>query len=259
MFPKLKMRSWLFSFTLCLLLLAGCSPDGMDEDASFAANRLTTGISGKDLLTSTNFDRVFFEIVYVEGHEPSYGAIQNLLDFTKDRCFKPGGVNYSLTAIPDPGKSSLGIREIVDLEEQYREYYNRGNTITVFILVVNGRSARDEGNAVVLGTAYRNTSFVLFEETIRRFSEEFISNDKTVLESTVMNHEFSHLLGLVNLSTPMQSAHEDPDNPSHCETADCLMNYRTDAGLRLGALSFGGVVPSLDEQCLADLRALGGK
>lgn len=259
MFPKLKMHSRLLPFTLCLLLVAGCSPDGMDDDASFAANRLTTGISGKDLLTSTNFDQIFFEIAYVEGHEPSYGAVQNLLNFTKERCFKPGGVNYSLSAIPDPGKSTLGIREILDLEEQYREHYNRGNTITVFILVVNGKSARDEGNEVVLGTAYRNTSFVLFEETIKSYSEEFISNDKTVLESTVMNHEFSHLLGLVNLSVPLRSAHEDPDNPGHCEVADCLMNYRTDAGLKFGALGLEGAVPALDEQCLADLRAFGGK
>lgn len=259
MFPKLKMHSWLFPFTLCLLLVAGCSPDGIDDNASFAANRLTTGVSGKDLLTSTNFDRVFFEFVFVEGHEPSPQSVQNLLAFTKERCFKTGGVDYSLTAIPDPGKKTFGIREIIDLEDQYREQYNKGNTITIFILVVNGISARDEGNEVVLGTAYRNTSFVLFEETIRRYSEEFISNDKTVLESTVMNHEFSHLLGLVNLSAPLRSAHEDPDNPGHCEIADCLMNYRTDAGLKFGALGLEGAVPTLDEQCLADLRAFGGK
>lgn len=250
----------LLPLSMMFFVLAGCS-DSASEDLNEVpdANRLTTGVSGKDLLTSEKFDRIVFDIAYVEGHEPSVESIQNFISFVDERCYKPGGIDYSLSSIPDPGKESFDISAIVELEEIHRVRYNEGNTIAVFVLVLNGASVRDSGNSVVLGTAYRNTSFVIFEETIERFSTQFISNDKTVLETTVLDHEFSHLLGLVNLGAEPQSDHEDPENLNHCEVADCLMNYQTDAGIDMSQLDLGQAVPDLDDQCLADLRALGGK
>lgn len=258
--PELRLRFWFFPMIVLLLLAAGCSPYGVDEEeALIAANRLTTGVSGKDLLTASRFDRISFEIVYVEGHQPILSSLENLVDFADSRCFKPGGITYTLKEIKDPGITSYTTEDILSLEDTYRTRYNDKNAIAVFVLFLNGKSSRDAANSVILGTAYRNTSFVIFEETILRYSEQFISNNKTLLESTVLNHEFSHLLGLVNLGATPQTDHEDSENPNHCEVADCLMNYRTDAGIGFGGFNLGGGLPGLDEQCLADLRALGGK
>ncbi len=246
-------------FAVFSMLFSGCTADTENDGAGVSANRLTTGISGKDLLTAGKFDKILFDIVYVSGHKPTSTSIINLRDFAENRCFKPGGIEYQLTEISSPGKETYTTQDILDLEEAHRTAYNSGNTIAVFVLVVDGASFRNQGNSVILGTAYRNTSFVIFEETIEHFSTQFISNDKTVLESTVLNHEFSHLLGLVNLGTPLESDHEDPENSNHCVATDCLMNYRTDAGIDMSQVSLGGGIPDLDEQCLADLRALGGK
>lgn len=243
---------------LLAFVLTGCSSD--TEDAvNVSANRLATGVSGKSLLTQHSFDKIVFDIVYVEGHKPGQESIANFLSFVQSRCFKPEGVDYQLTAIPDQGKAIYNTQDILDLEEAHRTAYNQGSTIAVFILFANGASHRDSGNSVILGTAYRNTSFVIFEETISTYSSRYISTDKTVLESTVLNHEFCHLLGLVNLNDDLDSGHEDLENPHHCEVSDCLMNYRTDAGIDLSEVNLGGGIPALDSQCLADLQALGGK
>ncbi|WP_224489109.1 zinc metalloprotease [Robertkochia flava] len=242
-----------------VFLIGGCSPDTEDSSVSFAANRKSTGASAKDLLTARNFDKIIFDIVYVEGHSPGTNSINNLISFAEQRCYKSEGIRFKLTAIPDQGKTVYETQDILEIEEAYRTAYNEGDQLSVFILVLNGDSSKNAGNSVILGTAYRNTSFVIFEETIRRYSYQFISNDKTVLESTVLCHEFSHLLGLVNLGTSLNSDHEDPENSHHCSVPACLMNYQTDAGIDPGQISLGGGVPTLDEQCLADLRTLGGK
>lgn len=245
---------------LLLFSVAGCAEEIAEAtDLYNRENRLLTGVSGADLLTSQNYTNMHFEVVYMEGHPPSELSVTNLVEFAKARCYKPGGVTYSMTGISAAQKETYTIDDILRLEDTYRTRYNQGDEIAVFILALNGRSVKDEGNTVILGTAYRNTSFVIYEETISRFSSEFISNNKTTLESTVLRHEFAHLLGLVNLGAPMQNAHEDASGSNHCEIEECLMNYRTDSGIDRSQVSLGGGVPDLDSQCLADLRALGGK
>jgi hypothetical protein len=44
----------------------------------------------------------------------------------------------------------------------------RTNSMGSFI---DGASASDSGNSYVLGTAYRNTSFVIYEKTIQSLSD----------------------------------------------------------------------------------------
>ena len=134
------------------------------------------------------------DIVFVEGYAPTPASVSNLVAFIEERCYKPGGIDYVLTSIPEQGKTTYDTRDILDLEEAHRTVYNEGNTLAVFVLLLDGASAKNESNAVILGTAYRNTSFVIFEETIQTYSSSFLSDDKTVLESTVLNHEFSHLV-----------------------------------------------------------------
>ena len=80
-----------------------------------------------------------------------------------------------------------------------------------------------------------------------------------VLETTVVNHEFGHLLGLVNAGSPLQSDHQDTEHGKHCTEQDCLMYYTAETGEGIINMLSGGSVPSLDAQCIADLQANGGK
>jgi hypothetical protein len=78
------------------------------------------------------------------------------------------------------------------------------------------------------------------------------------LEATVTEHEFGHLLGLVDYGTPMAAAHEDSGHAHHCDNQACLMYYGAETIDIAGSLT-GGEVPAPDEHCIADLKANGGK
>ena len=127
------------------------------------------------------------------------------------------------------------------------------------MLFVEGKSSKDTNSGAVLGAAYWNTSFVIYEETIHGLSDSTFEPDRSTLETAVINHEFGHLLGLTNLGTNLQSDHEDPDHPKHCNVEDCLMFWAAETSQGIDNMLSSGQAPTLDAQCLADLRANGGK
>ena len=113
-----------------------------------------------------------------------------------------------------------------------------------------------EGN--VLGLAYRNTSMSLLGKTIHDNSGAVGQASRTKLESTVLNHEFGHILGLVDLGSAMQSNHKDGAHGNHCNNNNCLMYYASETTDILGILITGNI-PPLDANCKADLTGNGGK
>ena len=137
--------------------------------------------------------------------------------------------------------------------------YNTATEIAVSGIFVNGEYSENTANGKVLGVAYRNTSFVIFEETIKDFSTGVLAPSQTTLESVVINHEFGHILGLVNVGSPMQNSHQDTAHGKHCNVDDCLMFWTAETGEGLVNMVSGGSVPNLDSNCIADLQANGGK
>jgi predicted Zn-dependent protease len=71
---------------------------------------------------------------------------------------------------------------------------------------IDGASASDSGNSYVLGTAYRNTSFVIYEKTIQSLSDSPFEPSRSLFETTVITHEFGHILGLTNLGLLFKAA-----------------------------------------------------
>ncbi|MBA2563113.1 MAG: hypothetical protein H0V14_09415, partial [Chitinophagaceae bacterium] len=79
---------------------------------------------------------------------------------------------------------------------------------------------------------------------------------RTQLLTTLLKHEFGHLMGLVDQGSPMQTPHRDFTNGAHCINPECLMYYNietADAGI------LNNPIPSPDANCMADLKANGGK
>lgn len=74
------------------------------------------------------------------------------------------------------------------------------------------------------------------------------------LFTTLLQHEFGHLLGLVDQGSPMQHSHRDTDNGAHCDNRSCLMYYAVETDAASAAIT-----PLLDAACRADLKANGGK
>ncbi|MEC3963950.1 membrane metalloprotease [Flagellimonas halotolerans] len=250
--------------TLCLL---GCSSDsgpnvnddGKEASDNITENRKSVGESASDLLDDVNYDELHIEIQYVQGLEPSASTLDHFENFLVERLRKSGGITIELVEIPSPGQDTYSIADVRNLEDDMRTAYNQGSTLKVFGLFLDGAYSENSENGSVLGIAYRNTSFVIFAETIREFSGQPLAPSTTVLESTVLDHEFGHLLGLVNAGTPLQSAHQDTEHGRHCTAEDCLMFWTAETGEGLVNMISGGDIPELDAACLADLQANGGR
>lgn len=257
--PKIEMR--FLSFFVLFIVLLGCSNnETLDENSpdeiNVFINRQSTGSSANDILSDATFKGLIVELVYVEGYEPRQTSVDNFISFLADRIYKPSGITVSKRALTSTGKSTYSIEDIADIERAQRQFYNTSNTIAVWAYFTDGKSDKDTQENVVLGTAYWNTSFVIYEETLRTMSNSPLEPSRTVLETTVINHELGHILGLTNLGTPMQNNHEDPEHEHHCNDENCLMYWASEFAVGLGNMT---AVPQLDMQCLEDLKANGGK
>ncbi|MEL1240720.1 membrane metalloprotease [Flavobacterium flavipallidum] len=246
------MKKILAVVALVCLFLNSCSDS---EGNTKAANQKGLGSSAHELLSEDKFDSMIIEVVYVEGFEPSATALNNFKSFLENRVNKSGGITIQKRAIPSPGNESYTNAQIIAIEAANRINYNEGSQIAVWAFFADAKSSSDTNTSVVLGTAYRNTSFVIYENTIKKMSGGLYKPSTTVLESTVIEHEFGHILGLTNAGTAMQTNHEDANHKRHCSNSSCLMYWEAESGTNLT----GGTIPQLDAQCIADLQAFGGK
>ncbi len=240
------------AFIFFLLIAAGI---GCKKDKSVSIDKK---INPNDFLSANNYDQLVVEIQYVTGFEPTAGTVANLKAFLEQRLNKPAGITFVMNAVASSGKTTFSADDIRSIEGAHRTQQTSGKTLTAYFYFADGDYASNSGSSKVLGVAYGNTSMVIFEKTIREFSGGIGKPSATVLESTVIEHEFGHILGLVNNGTGMQSAHQDEPNGKHCSDKDCLMYYAVETSSFIGNL-MGGVIPSLNSQCIDDLRANGGK
>ena len=257
------MKKIILQITLAIFIFWSCSKDDTstidNPTVDKSLNQKPTGSSSYDLLSASNYTKLMLEIAYVEGYEPTQSAINNLKTFLSNRLNKPAGITVTTKSVPSLNSSPYSIQEIADFEDANRTIYSSDNQIAVWAFFTDGKSDNDTSSGVVLGTAYRNTSFVIFENTIHGLSDGTFEPDRDVLESTVIEHEFGHLLGLVNLGSDLQSDHEDTDHAKHCNVDTCLMYWAAETGKAIDNLASGGSIPQLDAQCIADLQANGGK
>ena len=239
---------------IAFLLLTSCSSNENNSNAK-SNNKKALGSSAHDLLSEDKFDSMVVEIVYVQGYEPTAASINNFLSFLNSRVYKSGGITVNKRAIASPGNESYTDAQVIVIEDANRVYYNEGSQIAVWAFFADAKSSKDTNTSVVLGTAYRNTSFVIYENTIRKLSTGIHKPSTTVLESTVIQHEFGHILGLTNVGTALKSDHEDSNHKRHFINSNCLMYWEAESGSNL----LGGTIPQLDGDCIADLLANGGK
>lgn len=260
------------NFVFLMMLIMACSKDSGDENILIieneegeevsidtSANKRNVGDSSNDLLSSQAFTSLTLEILYMDGMQPEASSLDNMVVFLNSRINKPGGVQVIQRMIDIPSQEIYSISDIRQIEDDNRLEYNMENTIAVSGIFIDGEYDQNTSGGSVLGVAYRNTSFVIFEETIQSFANQPLGPSLATLESVVMNHEIGHLLGLVNAGTTMQADHQDTANGRHCTSDTCLMFWSAETGEGLLDLLTGGSVPELDALCLDDLQANGGK
>lgn len=252
-------------YIISLLLLTftfSCSKEKITEvnnGINPNANQKSTGSSSNDLLSDKKYKSMVIELVYVDGFKPTQSAINNFVAFLKARTYKPDGILVQEKTIVSPGKNRYSIDDIITIEDTNRTQFNTENTIAVWAFFTDGASDKDTSSGTVLGTAYRNTSFVIFENTIHELSNSTFEPSRNLLETTVITHEFGHILGLTDLGAAMQTDHEDEEHAKHCNEESCLMYWSAETGEGLSNLFGSNSAPTLDAQCIADLQANGGK
>ena len=256
-----------FSYRLILLLfvittVSGCKKD---DDAEvvvdpFAENRKVLGASAEDILSADIYKSLTMELVFSEVYRPTEESINNLRTFITERVNKPQGINFVERVVAQQPNDPFDIEEIKEIEDRLRTKYTEGNNIAIYIFFSNGSSTNDTQSSVTLGSAYRNTSIVIYERTLQVITD----GDPTVLpllESTTLNHEFGHILGLTNiLNDDIHDQHEDLDHLKHCFVEDCLMYFDATNVTRsqIERMMRRMEVPQLDPLCIEDLQAKGG-
>jgi len=160
--------------------------------------------------------------------------------------------------VASPGVPPYSIDTIRSFETSHRTAHSSGSQIAVYVLFVDGGSTSDNSNGKVLGEAYQNTSIVIYESSIKGLSGGLTQPSHAKLETTVLTHEFGHLLGLVNTGTNMVTSHQDTANGKHCSNQNCLMYWNVDTSNVIANLTNSGI-PDLDSDCQNDLKTNGGK
>lgn len=253
------------------VLFLGCSKDAdvtstNSTGVGKAGNLLTTGVSASDLLGNANFDKLLIEIGYVTGFQPTAEATANFEQFLRDRTFKEN-IEFKYTLLATPGEETLTLQEVVNLENDNRTEYNDGSTLAMYIYFADAPADSDneEEGLVTLGAVYRNTSMVIYEETVRALANSSASITIADVETATLLHEMGHLFGLVGLSNDSVNPHEDPDSDNHCDVAGCLMRAELQFGTSLlkmmqnNASKGSAVIPDFDAECLLDLQQYGGR
>lgn len=173
------MKAILVALMMVFVLTVSCSKqDAESEDTvggnSIANNQKGLGTSSYDLLSDDTFTSMVIEVVYVEGYEPSATAINNFVAFLNERVYKSQGISVVKRAIASPGKATFTNQEIIAIEDANRTKYNTSNQIAVWAFFADGASANSTTSGFVLGTAYRNTSFVIFEKNNSRIKRQSV-------------------------------------------------------------------------------------
>ncbi|WP_394970341.1 hypothetical protein [uncultured Croceitalea sp.] len=254
---------------------------------SFPANFQATGSSANDLLSNASFNRLRVEIAFVEGFRPTEVALNEFQSFLQQFTFKEN-IDLVFTELSSPDEEDLTLQEISDLEIANRTVYNEGSTLGIYIYFADAPSEGDDldEGLVTLGAVYRNTSMIIYEETVRTLAGRSGTITNADVESATLNHEFGHLLGLVNLGSPAVNDHEDVDAENHCNVDPCLMRaeleFRATSksaasnknGLQSSCTLDGNILlnqmesnvsrgiaapPDLDAECQLDLEANGGR
>lgn len=251
-----------FTILFLILLVVSCSdqPTQIDNGGNGNGNggtgsdfnhTLNPGSSNEAFILDRDFDELIVEIQYMPAQRPTDDAINNLKQFLETQLDKASITILEPEEISSGEQESYSATDVRDIEAEHRQHFTEDRTLASYALFLDGEFS--QGN--VLGIAYYNTSTAYFAPTIRSISGGIGQPSRSTIETTVFNHEYGHLMGLVNNGTDMVEDHHDHENGAHCTEQECLMYFAVNT-TDFFANIFGGNIPELDEFCLMDVQNL---
>lgn len=248
----------LFRLRACVIVLLIAIAFGCEKDEPTSPFLTNNSIRPSDFLMDLKYTTLTIEVASMAGYEPTTAALNRLVAFLDTRLNKKGGITVNQRIIPASGKSKLDITNIRDLEKTNRTTVASGSNLTMWVVFLDAEYTDSDNTKKILGISYGATSLAVFPKSI----DAYITRDmpsRYALETFVLTHETGHILGLVNNGTQMAVAHQDTEHGAHCSNTNCLMYWEAQNNVKLGDLLGEDELPILDENCLLDLRAAGGK
>lgn len=236
-----------FLSILIFIFFGACKKDLEIGDKDYK----TLGSSAKQLLVASPYKLLQVQLNYMPGFKPDSVSLNRLVSFLDNIINKPHGIQIISTEIAPSGKTILALSDIIKIEKNNRTIFSGNEVIGVYILITDAGFT----DAITFGKAYWNTSYAIFGKTIYDQTSSTSQLSRQRLLTTVLQHEFGHLLGLVSLGSPMQTPHKDGPFGTHCNNQQCLMYHNVETS----AAASAPAIPQLDINCLADLKANGSK
>lgn len=248
---------FLACFSLVLVTVS-CSDSSTGSDNTSPTqfdSKKGPGQSAELFLNGDQYSELRVEIDYMPNHKPTQKGLDSLKTFLQQRLNKDN-ISFRTPTEISSGNKPYSAQEIRTIEENNRDNYTTtdGNVLEAYFLYVDGKNERDSN---VLGFAYWNTSVAFFGQKIEEVSSSIGAPSEQKIEGTVFRHEFGHNMGLVGNGTPTQSDHKTSGS-AHCTKDGCLMEAAVETG-NFFENTFSGDIPALDQFCISDLQANGGR
>lgn len=224
-------------------------------------------------LFSSATKRVVLEIDYAPGAQPYTGAAGRLGDvwsifrenadliFDGQKDIVVPSQLCEMQLLEDVTMTEVGTRDLLAIAAKHRDHPSSGDTVTFYVLFVNGRFKEDDGSVKdeAVGVSLEGKGIIgMFKPVIASSALRSTVTPRFVEQSTLV-HEFGHAVGLVNKGIPLARAHQDDEHGHHCINTDCVM-YWTNEGGRDAANFVRTYLETGDRalfgpDCLADVRA----
>jgi hypothetical protein len=214
----------------------------------------TVGQNNRNYVTASPFTSLVIEVDVQSGiTPPQASAIAAYAQVITARLFKPGGVTILAKPTFTPITTGAWTDPLIAQQEAaVRTAYDGPNTATLHFLFLGQSYAAASG---VIGLTFTASSIAIFEQQVPGINPAARAD----IEAPVMIHENGHALGLVDITTPMQTPHEDPTSPGHDVLNTCVMFREIDVPSNLQALLTNPPPKTFDPHCIEDLQAIGGR
>lgn len=261
----------LFGCGLAAPVAAGCDGSGLGggDGGGGQADAHPSGLARYSLLVRGEpYAAMVVEVDAVPGMEPFSQNVNRLPGVLDELVDKPAGIAVELDGQLDSrgADHAWTFGELTELAQASFDRELPPNSIGVHILFVDGHSAEDTDQGVILGLAWGHTHVAMFTQTIGKYCAStaippLLGDDLCRgAELSIWIHELGHVLGLVDNGLPMVEPHRDADHGQHDQSDDCVMYWAYQGEelfdtLAERLIAGGSDVLPFDQACLADLAA----